>query len=95
MTQKLKFLLKRKENIAEKVENAGYQHILLFPQCFQKPAFTGSLNISAWVYMYAEHWCILAINPEIRGSIPGLVGNFLRHRVFPTQLEVNWFETHR
>ena len=34
----------------------------------------------------------LAINPEVRGSIPGLVGNFLRHLVFPTKIEVNWFE---
>ena len=25
------------ENIVEKEENAGYQHFLLFPQCFQKP----------------------------------------------------------
>ena len=24
------------ENIVEKGENAGYQHFLLFPQCFQK-----------------------------------------------------------
>ena len=27
----------RIENIVEKEENAGYQHFLLFPQCFQKP----------------------------------------------------------
>ena len=26
----------RIENILGKVENAGYQHCLLFPQCFQK-----------------------------------------------------------
>ena len=31
----------------------------------------------------------LSINPE------GLVGNFLRCLMFPTQLEVNWFETQR
>ena len=37
----------------------------------------------------------LTINPEVRGSIPSLVGNFLRHLVFPTHLEVNWFETQR
>ena len=36
MTQKLKFVLKRVENIVGKGENAGYQHFLLFPQCFQK-----------------------------------------------------------
>ena len=35
------------------------------------------------------------INPEVRGSISGLVGKFLRHLVFPTQLQLNWFETQR
>ena len=29
----------RVENIVEKGENAGYQHFLLFPQCFQKSCF--------------------------------------------------------
>ena len=33
--EKLKFLLGSVENIVEKGENAGYQHFLLFPQCFQ------------------------------------------------------------
>ena len=28
-----------------KRENAGYQHFLLFPQCFQKPPFSGSLTV--------------------------------------------------
>ena len=27
------------ENIVEKGENAGFQHFLLFPQCFQKVSF--------------------------------------------------------
>ena len=35
-SQKLKFALGRVENIVGKGENAGYQHFLLFPQCFQK-----------------------------------------------------------
>ena len=39
MTQKLKFVLGRIENIVGKGENAGYQHFLLFPQCFQKLSF--------------------------------------------------------
>ena len=30
------------ENIVGKGENAGYQHFLLFPQCFQKASFPGS-----------------------------------------------------
>ena len=29
----------RVENIVEKGENDGYQHFLLFPQCFQKASF--------------------------------------------------------
>ena len=31
----------RVENIVGKGENAGYQHFLLFPQCFQKAFFRG------------------------------------------------------
>ena len=30
------FCLDRVENIVDKGENAGYQHFLLFPQCFQE-----------------------------------------------------------
>ena len=36
VTEKLKFVLGRLENIVGKGENAGYQHFLLFPQYFQK-----------------------------------------------------------
>ena len=35
----------RVENIVGKEENAGYQHFLLFPQCFQKAFFLGSLKV--------------------------------------------------
>ena len=35
----------RVENIVEKGENAGYQHFLLFPQCFQKVPYIGSLKL--------------------------------------------------
>ena len=35
LTQKLKFVLGRVENIMGKGEIASYQHFLLFPQCFQ------------------------------------------------------------
>ena len=35
VTQKLKFALGRVENNEGKGENAGYQHFLLFPECFQ------------------------------------------------------------
>ena len=39
--EKLKFILGWVENIVEKGENAGFQHFLLFPQCFQKASFLG------------------------------------------------------
>ena len=44
-TEKLKFVLGRAENIVGKGENAGYQHFLLFLQCFQKAFFPGSLKV--------------------------------------------------
>ena len=43
--QNLKFVLGRVENIVGKGENAGYQHFVLFPQCFQKLSFSGSLKV--------------------------------------------------
>ena len=36
----------RFENIAGKGENAGFQHFLLFPQCFLELSFPGSLTLS-------------------------------------------------
>ena len=35
----------RVENIVGKGENAGYQHFLLFPQCFQTTSFSESLRV--------------------------------------------------
>ena len=35
----------RVENIVGKGENAGYQHFLLFPQCFQRVSLSGSLKV--------------------------------------------------
>ena len=37
-------LYDRIENTVGKEENAGYQHFLLFPQCFPKPSFLGYLK---------------------------------------------------
>ena len=45
LNQKLKFALGRVENIVGKGENAGYQHFLLFSQCFQKATSLGSLRV--------------------------------------------------
>ena len=42
--QTLKFALGRVENVG-KGQNAGYQHFLLFQQCFQKASFSGSLKL--------------------------------------------------
>ena len=40
-----KFVLDLVENIVEKGENIGYQHFLLFPQCFHKPSLSGLLKV--------------------------------------------------
>ena len=40
----MEFDKERTENIVGKGENAGYQHFLLFPQCFQKPSSIGLLK---------------------------------------------------
>ena len=45
VTWKLNFVLGRVENMVGKGENAGYQHFLLFPQCFQKLSFWRSLKV--------------------------------------------------
>ena len=43
--EKLKYVLGRIENMVGKGENAGYQHFLLFPPCFQKTPYAGLLEI--------------------------------------------------
>ena len=44
VNEKLKFGLGTVEKIEVKGENAGYQHFLLFPQCFQKASFSRLLK---------------------------------------------------
>ena len=44
-TSQQKFLMEWVQNKAGKEENAGYQHFLLFPHCFQKASFSGSLKV--------------------------------------------------
>ena len=41
----MNFAMGRVENIEGKGENTGYQHFLLFPQCFQKVSSLGSLKV--------------------------------------------------
>ena len=45
VTQKLKIVLGRAENNVGKGENAGYQHFLLFQQCFIKLSFPEVLKV--------------------------------------------------
>ena len=45
VTEISKFVLGMVENIVGKGENAGYQHFLLFPQCFLKYSSVGSLKV--------------------------------------------------
>ena len=40
VNKKVNFVVEMVENIVRKGENAGDQHFLLFPQCFQKAYFT-------------------------------------------------------
>ena len=45
VAEKLETVLRGVKNNMGKRENAGYQHFLLFPQCFQKVSFTGLLKV--------------------------------------------------
>ena len=45
------FLFDRAENTVEKGENAGYQHFLLFPQCFPKAFLPGIIECQDCVVM--------------------------------------------
>ena len=47
-------MLGRVENIAGKGENAGYQHFLLFSQCFQTASILGLLKVGiVWLRVKA------------------------------------------
>ena len=45
VTESLEFVLGKYDKIVGKGDNAGYQHFLLFPQCFQKASHTRSLKV--------------------------------------------------
>ena len=57
VTQAIRFVVYRIENIVEIGENAGYQHFLLFPQCFHKlsipetykPGIVSERVYSGWI----------------------------------------------
>ena len=46
------------ENIVGKGENAGYQHFLLFLQCFQEASFLGSLKVGIVWYGVTVMLCV-------------------------------------
>ena len=46
------------ENILGKGENAGYQHFLLFPKCFQKPSSLGFLKVGILWERVKESDCL-------------------------------------
>ena len=54
VTEKMIFIQGRMVNIVGKGENAGYQHFLLFPQCFQKLSFTGAIK---------SQYCVVKVDP--------------------------------
>ena len=45
VTQNIKAVFYRIENIVGKEENAGNQHFLLFPQCFQKAVSSSASKV--------------------------------------------------
>ena len=52
------------ENIVEKGENAGYQHFLLFPQCFRMPFLSGLLKLEiVWKRVNMQ----IGLNQPIKG----------------------------
>ena len=42
--------MERVENIVKKGENAGYQHFLLYRQCFPRPSLSGLLKVGILWY---------------------------------------------
>ena len=59
-------LYDRVENIVGKGENAGYQHFLLFPQCFQKASFPeASKGVIVWEWVKYNS-CLSSAGPKGR-----------------------------
>ena len=57
VTQNIKVVFHRIENIVGKEENAGYKHFLLFPRCFQK-AFSKNSSASKVVIVLYCRACL-------------------------------------
>ena len=76
LTQNVKVVFHRIENIVGKEENAGYQHFLLFPQCFHK-AFTSSASKVVIVWYRDNLRCIRT------GSQLLMMANFTCYYLMP------------
>ena len=59
-TETLKLVLGRIENVLGKGENAGYQHFLLFPKCFQKAFFLRVVKSPHYHMMPCARACMRA-----------------------------------
>ena len=64
----LKFLNDMVENIVGKGENAGDQHFLLLPQCFQNALSTGSSKAGT-VWQRISNLNALRLNKEVQNEI--------------------------
>ena len=63
VTENFKFVMGTVENFMEKGESAGYQHVLLFSQCFLKGSSAGSLKVViVWERVNAVQ--VHPLNPE-------------------------------
>ena len=57
-----------KKNILGKGENAGYQHFILFPQCFEKASFPDTsigVTVRGWVIPLSRSQSLLDCNRTI------------------------------
>ena len=52
------FVVDKMENFVEREENAGYQHFLLFPQCFQKTALSSESLKVGIVWLRVKFVCL-------------------------------------
>ena len=70
LAQMVQIFIDRLENNVGKGENAGYQHFLLFPQCFQKAYFLGWLSQESVVtgpkrnFSCIRTWCFDMYQPR-------------------------------
>ena len=52
----MEFVFDTVENTVGKGENTGYQHFLLFAQCFKKASFSGSIRVKiVWSRVDKSH----------------------------------------